>query len=134
MKKILEDLKLGNTVLFNNPHWGGWIPITMTKDFFEEDPNDFKPIELTKDILELNEFTYRNALPDYVIPGLFEWVSKDGRIILRNDKNYINSHNTWSIHVDNEEMESVCNAELSYLHELENILRHCGIDLKFKLI
>lgn len=126
----IDFLMKDDLVLWNHPR-KGWTVIRVTLDILKTAvEGELKPIDLTSEILENNEFTKRDAIPGII--SWKEWVNLDGRVILNNNKDHINSNNTWYIHVDDEDMRTICTAELSYLHELQHILRHCKIKQEFK--
>lgn len=131
----LSRLQPDDWVLWWHPRKQYWVPLKVTirlmYEYLEhehtDDPSDIKPLEITEELLLLNGYK-----KEELIPGMIQWISDDGRVILRDDKNYINSKNNWSIHVDSPDMSSICNAELSYLHELQHILKHCEIEKELK--
>jgi hypothetical protein len=83
----------------------------------------FEPIQLTPEILEKNGFEF-----DDVIPECRMFMGIDDRVALRNDKEYMNSNNEWHVHIDSEDYCTIANCELTYVHELQHILRLCKID------
>lgn len=83
----------------------------------------FEPIPLTPEILEKNGFEF-----DDVIPECRMFMGIDDRVALRNDKEYMNSDNEWHVHIDSEDYCTIANCELTYVHELQHILRLCKID------
>jgi hypothetical protein len=116
--------------LWWHPRKQSWVTLKITievlsayKSEYNFEASDLKPIDLTPEILEHNGFTKEER-----IKGLVEWISEDGRVILRNDPNYLNSENIWGIHVDSPDMSTICTAELSYLHQLQHIYKHCEIE------
>ena len=84
------------------------------------------PIPLTAEILEKNGFECKEIIQPH-------WISEDGRILLKNDELFINSNNEWSVHVDNEDMQTIGYFELTYVHELQHALRLCRIDKEIEL-
>lgn len=131
----LDILQKDDWILLWNPKKIKWIPTRVTIEILYSyenlkmyDPSDIKPIMITEKFLQKNGFT-----KEEIIKGFIEWVSSDRRIILRNDSKFINSNKTWSIHVDSEDMCSICNAELSFVHELQHILKHCEIRKEIKV-
>jgi hypothetical protein len=121
---------LDDYILMWHQRYNSWIPITVTIDILKGlKENEIKPVDLTPKLLECNGFKKQALIPG--IKGVDGWVSYDRRVILRNDPEYINSENTWSIHVDSEDMASICNAELSYFHQLQHIYKHCEIEKEF---
>ena len=83
----------------------------------------FEPIPLTPEILEKNGFERDGFIPqeDY-------YTGIDNRVILHNDKEYMNSLNEWHVHIDSKDYCSIASCELTYLHELQHILHLCKID------
>ena len=83
-----------------------------------------EPILLTPEILEKNGFKLNDAVEDaYCI-----YNGIDNRVYLCNDKEYMNSANQWDVHIDSEDYCTIANCELTYVHELQHILRLCKID------
>ena len=83
----------------------------------------FEPIPLTPEILKKNGFEF-----DDVIPECRMFMGIDDRVALRNDKEYMNSVNEWHVHIDSEDYCTIANCELTYVHELQNLLRLCKIN------
>lgn len=88
--------------------------------------NKFKPIPLTPEILEKNGFKRENLITSYN-----HYIGIDNRVSLNDDFYYINSRDVWSVHVDSEDYCTIANCELTYLHELQNLLRICKINFEF---
>lgn len=88
--------------------------------------NEIKPIPLTAEILDKNEFKCEEIIQRH-------WISEGGRILLKNDESLISSNNKWSVHVDNEDMQSIGYFEITYIHELQHVLRLCNIDKEIKV-
>lgn len=82
----------------------------------------FEPIPLTPEILEKNGFRVEHNIGFYALIGI------DDRVELQNDKEYMNSNNEWYVHIDSEDYCTIANCELTYVHELQHILRLCKID------
>lgn len=80
-----------------------------------------KPLPITEELLVKNGFVHdfdtEVAYPDNSV----FLVSPDKQITLHNAKDYINSENTWSVHIDNSDFNSIANCELSYVHQLQNL-------------
>lgn len=97
---------------------------------------DVAPIPLTKETLYKNGFKHDGFLEKTIIDmisgsatnSLVVLVSEDNRIILNNADGYINSFNKWYIHIDTEDMRRMCTAEITYVHELQHLLKLCKID------
>lgn len=102
--------------------------------------SQIKPIKLSKDFLERNGFK-----EDEWIEGWYddnhEWsedrvlrmVGVDGRVVLSDSQNYINSRNEFYVRVDNKDMDSIARAELTYVHELQNLLTFCDIEFNWEI-
>jgi hypothetical protein len=88
----------------------------------------FEPIPLTPEILEKNGFEF-----DDVIPECRMFMGIDDRVALRNDKEYMNSDNEWHVHIDSEDYCTIANCELTYVHELQHVLKLCGIDKEIEV-
>ena len=82
----------------------------------------FQPIQLTPEILEKNGFRVEHNIGFYALIGI------DDRVELQNDKEYMNSRNEWYVHIDSEDYSTIASCELTYVHELQHILRLCKID------
>lgn len=83
----------------------------------------FEPIFLTPSILEKNGFE-----KDELIESYNHYCGMDNRVSLNDDFYYINSRNTWYVHIDSEDYRTIASCELTYVHELQHILRLCKID------
>lgn len=143
MKK--EDLMIGD-----------WVNIQIEKDDepmysqveqlweceidadFQTDYKNVYPIELTEEILHNNGF--KNdvlAQKSIVAEGASNFsvilISEDNRIILNNIDEYLNSFNKWNIHIDTEDMQTMCTAEITYVHELQHLLKLCKIEKEIVL-
>ena len=100
---------------------------------FQTDYENVHPIELTEEILHKNGF--KNdviAQKSIIAEGASNFsvilISEDNRIILNNIKEHLNSFNTWNIHIDTEDMRTICTAEITYVHELQHLLKLCRIE------
>lgn len=82
-----------------------------------------QPIPLIPEILEKNGFELDEVMKEYCM-----YKGIDNRVILHNDKEYMNSVNNWDVHIDSEDYCTIANCELTYVHELQHILRLCKID------
>ena len=117
---------------------GDWMYITdhpMRKEAKQVKPEHFlrslvifEPIPLTKEILEKNGFER-----DECIPQEKYYNGIDNRVILHNDKEYMNSVNEWYVHIDSKDYCSIAHCELTYLHELQHLLTLCKIDFEFSV-
>lgn len=113
-----------------------WIPIKITLEHLitykntynsEAPDTELRPMEITPEFLEY--LGYMREETD----GLVEWISPNKRVILRNNRMWINSDNTWGIHVDNPDMDTICTAELSWVHQFQHILEHCEVEQKYQI-
>ena len=85
--------------------------------------NKFEPIPLTPEILEKNGFEMDEVIKEYII-----YSGIDNRVSLHNDQECINSVNEWHVHIDNEDYCTIANCELTFVHELQHLLKLCDID------
>ena len=83
-----------------------------------------EPIPLTPEILEKNGFNLEEAVEDYY----FLYIGIDERVSLCNGEEFIDSDNKWDVCIDNEDHCTIATYELTYVHELQHILRLCKID------
>ena len=120
----LKDLMIGD--------WFYWeincknYPTQVCEETFgltNETISNFHPIPITKEILEKNGFVLNEVVKEYYI---FRGI--DNRVYICNDREYINSRNEWHVHIDSEDYCTIASCELTYVHELQNILRLCKID------
>jgi hypothetical protein len=117
---------------------GDWVYITehpMRKEAKQVKPEHFlrslvtfEPIPLTPEILEKNGFDRDERITLYC-----DYIGVDDRVILNNDKAYINSANEWLVYIDSEDYSTIASCELTYVHELQHILRLCKIDKEIVL-
>jgi hypothetical protein len=126
-----DELQVGSWVMFNNKP-------CQVKGLHNDDTATFvghrclfylidaEPILITKELLEKNGFKRENLITSYN-----HYIGIDNRVSLNDDFYYINSRNTWHVHVDSEDYCTIANCELTYLHELQNLLRICKIDFEF---
>ena len=91
------------------------------------------PIPLTEEILHNNGF--KNdviAQKSIIAEGASNFsvilISEDNRIAINNIDEFLNSFNKWYIHIDTEDMRTLCVAEITYVHELQHVLNLCKIE------
>ena len=89
----------------------------------------FEYIELTEEILLNNGFT--KCFDDVVEFDFYE--DSHNNITMCNNSFMLNTNNKWNIHIDNRDMDSIMTCELTYVHELQRILKHVKIDKQIKL-
>ena len=109
---------------------GDWVLDTRTKNPLRVNPfmaemevPEWEPISLTPEILEKNGFKREGVIELYNL-----YAGIDHRVTIHDDKEYMNSVNEWHVHIDSEDYCSIANCELTYVHELQHILRLCKID------
>ena len=86
----------------------------------------FQPIPITKELLEKNGFIREENIQLYN-----HYTGIDNRVSLNDDFYCMNSRNMWNVHIDSEDYCSIANCELTYLHELQHLLKLCNIDFEF---
>ena len=111
------------------------IPDMHPHDVFVE---DLQPIELTEEILHKNGFKNDvHAEKSIVAEGASNFsvilISEDNRIMINNIDEYLNSFNNWHVHIDTEDMRTMCTAEITYVHELQHLLKLCKIEKEIVL-
>ncbi len=85
----------------------------------------FNPIPITPEILLKNGFKKKNKNSIHVL-----FVSEDRRIIINEMSNTIGRD--WYCHIDNEDFESIGSADIQNVHELQHLLRLCGIEKEIR--
>ena len=85
--------------------------------------DNIKPIPITKELLEKNGFERENLITSYN-----HYTGIDNRVCLTNDFYSMNSRNMWTAHIDSEDYCTIAHCELTYVHELQHILRLYKID------
>ena len=115
---------------------GDWVYITehpMRKEAKQVKPEHFlrslvvfEPIPLTTEILEKNGFELDDSNDK-------EYFGVDNRVMLRDNPEYMNTYNTWDVHIDTIDYRTIGNIELSYVHEFQHFLKSCKINKKIIL-
>lgn len=141
-----EDLMVGDWVnVFNVPKQIEGIRKFKNGDeivYYDGDNGNFitsvTPIPLTEEILHKNGF--KNdfvAQKSIIAEGASNFsvilFSEDNRISLNNIDEYINSFNKWSVHIDTEDMRTMSTSEITYVHELQHLLKPCKIEKEIVL-
>lgn len=103
-------------------------PIHVTLAVLNHWSDDIKPIPLTPETLEKNGFVLDEVIKEYCI-----YNGIDNRVSLHNDQEYMNSINEWHVHIDSEDYCSIASCELTYLHELQHLLKLCKINFEFNI-
>lgn len=104
---------------------GKKYPLQVTKDTFklsDEDISNFQPIPLTQEILEKNGFEDQGFRHHNELNGI------DDRVVLSNERKRMNSINEWHVHIDSEDHCIIASCELTYVHELQHLLKLCKIN------
>ena len=135
----VTDLMVGDWVICHHPTRPkclGKVSVGLLHTMQEQEYGHIKensplfriiePIPLTPEILKKNGFEVDKLITQYNL-----YTGIDNRVLLRNDKEFINSNNKWCVHVDSNDYRSVANCELTYVHELQHLLRICKIDFEF---
>ena len=81
------------------------------------------PIPLTPEILKKNGFSIDDSFHPHR-----RWHSADRRVVLHNEDEYLNTFNKWHVHIDTEDMRTIGSIELTYVHQLQQFLRLCGMN------
>ncbi len=87
------------------------------------------PIEITSD--DLVKMGFEKSL-DPLFAQLVRWYSEDKRVEIR-DENFTNTNAKWTIHLDNEDMDSIGSCEVTYVHEMQQFFRLCKYEHDFKM-
>lgn len=103
-----------------------------------KDINKIEPIPITEETLKKNGFKNDVIAQKAIIAeGASNFsvilVSEDNRITLNNIDEYINSFNKWHVHIDTEDMRTICTSEITYVHELQHLLKFCKIEKEIVL-
>lgn len=103
-----------------------------------KDINKIEPIPITEEILKKNGFKNDVIAQKAIIAeGASNFsvilISEDNRIILNNIDEYINSFNKWHVHIDTEDVRTMCTSEITYVHELQHLLKLCKIEKEIVL-
>jgi hypothetical protein len=113
----VTDLMVGDWVMLQ----GKPYMIDMLNGY-QESSMGVEPIPLTPEILEKNGFVLDEVIKEYCI-----YNGIDNRVSLHNDKEYMNSRNEWHVHIDSEDYCTIASCELTYVHELQHLLKLCKI-------
>jgi hypothetical protein len=117
----IDEVMLGDIVSVSGR------PIHVTLAVLNHWSDNIEPIPLTKEILEKNGFENQGFRHHDQYNGI------DDRVLLNNNKAYMNSVNEWFVHIDSEDYCTIANCELTYVHELQNLLKLCKINFEFNI-
>jgi hypothetical protein len=123
----IDELMIGDWLLYKSDSLDNAFPIQVTREMFNKElvvwKDRFEPITLTPEILEKNGFERDKNISLYNA-----YTGINSRVTLHDDFMLMNSRNMWDVHIDSEDYCTIANCELTYVHELQNILRLCKID------
>lgn len=92
---------------------------------------DCQPIPITPELLLKNGFEIDSIIRINSHYNHFSGV--DNRVTLHDSQEFMNSHNKWGVHIDNNDYETIATCELTYLHELQNQLKFNEIEFEWKI-
>ena len=113
----ISEVSIGDLVLVNDR------PIHVTLAVLSVWNDNIKPIPITQKLLEKNGFAREENIKLYN-----HYTGIDNRVSLNDNFFCMNSRNMWNVHVDSEDYCTIATCELTYVHELQHILRLCKID------
>ena len=122
MSMKIDEVMLGDIVSLSGR------PIHVTLAVLNHWSDTIKPILLTSEILEKNGFEKEGVIELYNL-----YTGIDHRVTIHDDKEYMNSDNEWYVHVDSEDYSTIAGCELTYVHELQHILKLCKINFEFNI-
>ena len=93
--------------------------------------NDCHPIPITPELLLKNGFEIDHVIRINSHYNHFSGV--DNRVTLHDSQEFMNSYNDWSVHIDNNDYETIATCELTYLHELQHQLKFNEIEFEWKI-
>ena len=114
-----SELMLGDWVLDTRTN----RPLRVNPFMAEMEVPEWEPIPLTPKILEKNGFERDKNVSLYNA-----YTGINSRVTLHDDFMFMNSRNMWHVHVDSEDYCTIANCELTYVHELQQLLRLCKIN------
>ena len=127
MSMKIDELMIGDWLLYKSDSLENAFPIQITREMFNKElvvwKDRFEPILITKELLEKNGFEKENLITSYN-----HYIGIDNRVTLHDDFMFMNSRNMWDVHVDSEDYCTIANCELTYVHELQHLLKLCNID------
>lgn len=118
----IDEVMLGDIVS------AGGRPIHVTLAVLNNWSYNIEPIPLTTEILEKNGFEREKLITLYN-----HYTGIDNRVSLHDDFMSMNSRNMWSVHIDTDDYRTIAHCELTYLHELQALLRICKIDFVWQV-
>ena len=122
MSMKVDEVMLGDIVSVSGR------PIHVTLAVLNNWSDSIEPILLTPEILEKNGFERDKNISLYNA-----YTGINSRVTLHDDFMSMNSRNMWHVHIDSEDYCTIANCELTYVHELQHLLRICKIDFEFSV-
>ena len=116
MSMKVDEVMLGDLVSVSGR------PIHVTLAVLNNWSDSTEPILLTPEILEKNGFERDKNISLYNA-----YTGINSRVTLHDDFMLMNSRNMWHVHVDSEDYCTIANCELTYVHELQHLLKLCKI-------
>ena len=92
--------------------------------------NKYEPIFITSEILEKNGWIKSELNLDFYC-GNLEY--KNYNIQIHNNQDSLNTNNKWLIHIETIYYEEISQSEITYIHQLQHVLKLCGIDKEITL-
>lgn len=128
-----NELMIGNWVIAPFAKNANVMITIIKSDYLNEAFDEsFLPIPITEDFLKKNGFIKKCIIePDEYYPeGLFEWEKEvqGNWLTLSVGSNKIGCD--WRLHVDNCDRDSICNIDIQYVHQLQNVLNILGIEME----
>lgn len=90
---------------------------------------NISPIEITRD--NLVKMGFEKSL-DPLFEEFDRWFTEDRRVVIRSEY-FTNTDAKWSIHLDNEDMDTIGSCEVTYIHEMQQFFRLCKYEHDFKI-
>lgn len=90
---------------------------------------NISPIEITRD--NLVKMGFEKSL-DPLFEEFDRWFTEDRRVVIRSEY-FTNTDAKWSIHLDNEDMDTIGSCEVTYVHEMQQFFRLCKYEHNFKM-
>ena len=129
----INELMIGNWVIAPFAKNAN-VKITIIKSDYLNEAFDESclPIPITEDFLKANGFIKKCIIEhnDYYTEGLYEWEKEvqDNCVIFKTLSNKVDCD--WCVHIDNCDRDSICNIDIQYVHQLQNVLNILGIEME----
>lgn len=137
MSMKVNELQVGNWVKLNDPlqsgysqvigYFNGMVATKSETVSAKVRIENIEAISITKEWLHKNGFT---KLFDGAIPSdYYEVTIDDCEVTISQGGNISNEH--WHVHIDNCDRCSIANADILYVHQMQNLLNLVGINSEF---